>query len=69
MGSNLVEVQKFFSGLICNILNRNYHCDDHLQINIVFFFLTIICDPPQDFDAKGESTLSTRFNFKTKNLF
>ena len=28
-----------------------------------------ICDPPQNFDGKGESMLTTRFHFKTKNLF
>ena len=27
------------------------------------------CDPPQDFNAKGESTRTTRFHFKKKNLF
>ena len=27
------------------------------------------CDPPQDFNAKGESTRTTRFHFKTKELF
>ena len=26
------------------------------------------CDPPQDFNAKGESTRTTRFHFKTKEL-
>ena len=29
---------------------------------------TVICDPPQDFDAEGESTLTTRFHFKTKEF-
>ena len=29
---------------------------------------TIICDPPQDFNAKGESTCTTRFHFKTKEF-
>ena len=24
------------------------------------------CDPPQNFNAKGESTCTTRFHFKTK---
>ena len=28
-----------------------------------------ICDPQQDFNAKGESTRTTRFHFKQKNLF
>ena len=28
-----------------------------------------ICDPPQDFDAKGESKLTTCFHFKTKKYF
>ena len=27
-----------------------------------------ICDPPQDFNAKGESTRTTRFHFKTKEF-
>ena len=27
-----------------------------------------MCDPPQDFDAKGESMLMTRINFKTKEF-
>ena len=26
------------------------------------------CDPPQDFNAKGESTGTTRFHFKTKEF-
>ena len=26
------------------------------------------CDPPQDFNAKGESTRRTRFHFKTKEF-
>ena len=26
------------------------------------------CDPPQDFNAKGESTRTTRFHFKTKEF-
>ena len=26
------------------------------------------CDPPQDFNAKGESTCTTRFHFKTKEF-
>ena len=30
---------------------------------------TIKCDPPQDFTAKGESTCTTRFQFKKNNLF
>ena len=29
---------------------------------------TVTCDPPQDFDAEGESTLTTRFHFKTKEF-
>ena len=28
----------------------------------------IICELPQDFDAKGESTVVTRFHFKTKEF-
>ena len=28
----------------------------------------MICDPKQDFDAQGESTLTTRFHFKTKEF-
>ena len=28
----------------------------------------MICDPQQDFDAQGESTLTTRFHFKTKEF-
>ena len=32
MGSNPVEVPNFFSGLIDNCLNCNYHCDDHIFI-------------------------------------
>ena len=31
-------------------------------------FLLTICDPPQDFNAKGESTRTTRFHFKTKEF-
>ena len=31
-------------------------------------FLRQICDPPQDFNAKGESTRTTRFHFKTKEF-
>ena len=31
-----------------------------------FFFYN--CDPPQDFNAKGESTRTTRFHFKTKEF-
>ena len=27
-----------------------------------------ICDPPQDFNTKGESTRTTRFHFKTKEF-
>ena len=27
-----------------------------------------ICDPPQDFNAKGESTRTTRFHLKTKEF-
>ena len=26
------------------------------------------CDPPQDFNAEGESTRTTRFHFKTKEF-
>ena len=26
------------------------------------------CDPPQDFNVKGESTRTTRFHFKTKEF-
>ena len=26
------------------------------------------CDPPQDFNAKGESMRTTRFHFKTKEF-
>ena len=29
---------------------------------------TMICDPQQDFDTQGESTLTTRFHFKTKEF-
>ena len=29
---------------------------------------SIICDPPQDFDAQGESTLTTSFHFKAKEF-
>jgi len=29
---------------------------------------TMICDPPQHFDTKGESTLMTCFHFKTKEF-
>ena len=29
---------------------------------------TVICDPPQDFDAEGESTLTTSFHFKRKEF-
>ena len=32
MGSNPVEVPKFFFTLICNCLNYNYHCDDHMYV-------------------------------------
>ena len=28
----------------------------------------MICDPQQDFDSQGESTLTTRFHFKTKEF-
>ena len=28
----------------------------------------LICDPPQDFNSKGESTRTTRFHFKTKEF-
>ena len=28
----------------------------------------MICDPQQDVDAQGESSLTTRFHFKTKEL-
>ena len=31
-------------------------------------FLLTICDPPQDFNAKGESTRTTRLNLKTKEF-
>ena len=27
-----------------------------------------ICDPPHDFNAKGESTRTTHFHFKTKEF-
>ena len=30
--------------------------------------LRFICDPPQDFNAKGESTRTTRFHFKKKEF-
>ena len=30
---------------------------------------TVICDPPQVFYAEGESTLTTRFHFKTRTPF
>ena len=30
--------------------------------------LVNICDPPQDFNAKGEGTRTTRFHFKTKEF-
>ena len=30
--SNPVEVPKFYFGFICNWLNCNYHCDDHIFI-------------------------------------
>ena len=29
---------------------------------------SVICDPPQDFNAKGESTRPTRFHFETKEF-
>ena len=29
---------------------------------------SLICDPPQDFNAKGESTRTTRLHFKTKEF-
>ena len=32
MGSNPVEVPKFFFTLICNCLNYSYHCDDHMYV-------------------------------------
>ena len=28
----------------------------------------MICDPHKDFDAQGESTLTTHFHFKTKEF-
>ena len=30
--------------------------------------LATICEPPQNFDAEGESTLTKRFHFKTKQF-
>ena len=36
MGSNPVEVPKFFL-VICNCLNCNYHCDDHIFIFNLYF--------------------------------
>ena len=30
--------------------------------------MILICDPPQDFNAIGESTRTTRFHFKTKEF-
>ena len=32
MGSNPVEIAKFFGRVICRCLNCNYHCDDHIFI-------------------------------------
>ena len=32
MGSNPVEVPKFFFGFICNFLNCNYQCDNQIFI-------------------------------------
>ena len=28
-----------------------------------------ICNPPQDFNSKGESARTTRFHFKTNQFF
>ena len=38
------------------------------RVNQVVHIGLIICDPPQDFNAKGESTRTTRFHFKTKEF-
>ena len=37
MGSNPVEVPKNFFGFICNSLNCNNHCDDHICIQNLYF--------------------------------
>ena len=38
------------------------------NINYTNLRVFTICDPPQDFNAKGESTRTTCFHFKTKEF-
>ena len=38
------------------------------ELNVILSLYCTICDPPQDFNAKGESTCTTRFHFKTKEF-
>ena len=42
MGSNPVEVPNFFFGLICNCSKCNYHCDDHIFIEIKVVLLLVL---------------------------
>ena len=43
--------------------------NDALSVgNFCARFSEVICDPPQEFNAKGESTRTTRFHFKTKEF-
>ena len=39
-----------------------------LKQNSKFEILMLNCEPPQDFNAKGESTRMTGFHFKTKEF-
>ena len=50
---------------LLNPQNSSYPTQPH---SIIAKSLEYICDPPQDFNAKGESTRMTRFHFKTKEF-
>ena len=48
------------------IFKKNaYHPCRNADLNVILFAATIngfICDPPQEFDAKGKSTRTTRLH-------
>ena len=62
--------KKIHGKYVTNVDYKEYHSSykDPFIIFLKKNKLKIICDPPQDFNAKGESTRMTRFHFKTKEF-
>ena len=52
MGSNPFEVRKFLFALICNCLNCNNHCDDHISIEICVSAVHIISVHTMTYDTE-----------------